>query len=253
MRRAAAALAVLALAGCGGAKHPASAPQPHVEGPYGAGADQVWLVRPNGAPKSVVVFLHGLGGETEDTPANHVPWLLHLARQGSAVIYPRYEAAPTIEAQAKADEHALRGVALGLETLGLPKVPAVVIGYSRGGPLAVDLAAVAPTIGLRPRGVLAVFPSRRFPNDPELDLRALDPNDRVWVMIGDRDTVVGAYGARELLGRLAAVGFPKRSVRLMEVVSRGDFSATHLSVLDNTASARSAFWDTADTLVTGIR
>ncbi len=252
MRRAAAALAVLALAGCGGAKH-AAAPQVHVEGPYGEGADQVWLVRPTGPTKSVVVFLHGLGGETEDTPANHVPWLLHLARQGSAVIYPRYEAAPTIENQPKADEHALRGVALGLKTLGLPKVPAVVIGYSRGGPLAVDLAAVAPAIGLDPRGVLAVFPSRRFPNEPKLDLRSLDPTDRVWIMIGDRDTVVGAYGADELLERLAAVGFPKRSVRLMEVVSRGNFSATHLAVLSASADARAAFWDTADSLVTGVR
>lgn len=253
MRRATAALAVLALAGCGGARHAAPAPQPLVEGPFGQGADQVWLVRPTGPTRSVVVFLHGLGGATEDTPANHVPWLLHLAQRGSAVIYPRYEAAPTIENQATADEHALRGVALGLKTLGLPKVPAVVIGYSRGGPLAVDLTAVAPAIGLEPRGVLAVFPARRFPTDPQLDLRALDHTDRIWVMIGDRDTVVGPYGANELLQRLAASGFPQRSVRLIEVVSHGDFSATHLSVLSDSASAQTAFWDTADALVTGVR
>ncbi len=254
MRSAAAALAVLALAlaGCGGAKH-ADVKQVHVEGPFGHGADQVWLVRPTGPIKSVVVFLHGLGGDTEDTPANHVPWLLHLAQQGSAVIYPRYEAAATIENQPKADEHAVRGVAAGLKLLGLPRVPAVVIGYSRGGPLAVDLAAVAPAIGLDPRGVLAVFPSRRFPNEPKLDLRALDPTERVWVMIGDRDTVVGPYGADELLQRLAASGFPQKSVRLIEVVSRGNFSATHLSVLSDSASARTAFWDTADSLVTGVR
>jgi predicted esterase len=253
VRGAAAGLLVLVLAGCGGAKHAAPAPQPRVEGPFGQGADQVWLVRPTGPTRSVVVFLHGLGSPIEDTPANHVPWLLHLAQRGSAVIYPRYESAPTIENQAKADEHALRGVALGLETLGLPKVPAVVIGYSRGGPLAVDLTAVAPTIGLDPRGVLAVFPARRFPTDPELDLRSLDPTDRIWVMIGDRDTVVGPYGADELLQRLAASGFPQRSVRLIEVVSHGGFSATHLSVLSNSASAHTAFWDTADALVTGVR
>ena len=254
MRLAAAALAVLALAlaGCGGAKQ-AAAPQVHVEGPYGQGADQVWLVRPTGPVRSVVVYLHGLGGDTEDTPANHVPWLLHLAEQGSAVIYPRYEAAATIENQPKAAEHALKGTAIGLKALGLPRVPAVVIGYSRGGPLAVDLAAVAPAIGLEPRGILAVFPSRRFPNDPKLDLRALDPTERVWVMIGDRDTVVGPYGANELLQRLAASGFPQKSVRLIEVVSRGNFSATHLAVLSDSADARTAFWDTADALVSGVR
>jgi len=252
VRRAAAALAVLALAGCGGAKQAAPL-QARVEGPFGKGADQVWVVRPTGPTKSVVVFLHGLGGATEDTPANHVPWLLHLADRGSAVIYPRYEVAATIDAQPTAAEHALKGVALGLETLGLPRMPAVLIGYSRGGPLAVDLASVAPAIGLEPRGILAVFPSRRFPSEPKLDLRALDPTERVWIMIGDRDTVVGPYGADELLHRLASSGFPQKSVRLIEVVSHGTFSATHLSVLSDSADARTAFWDTADALVTRVR
>lgn len=245
------ALVALALAGCGGAKH--AAPPPHVEGPFGAGADQVWLVRPAGTPKSIVVFLHGLGGPSEDTPVNHEPWLLHLAQRGSAVIYPRYEAAPTIENQAKADEHALRGIALGLKTLGSPKAPTVVIGYSRGGPLAVDVAAVAPVVGLEPRAVLAVFPSRRFPTEPELDLRSLDPADRIWLMIGDRDTVVGRYGADELLQRLSESGFPKERVRLIGVVSHDGFSATHLAPLLDDASAHAAFWDTADSLVTGVR
>ena len=252
MRRTAGALAVLALAGCGGVKH-AAALQAGVEGPYGQGADQVWVVRPTGPPKSVVVFLHGLGGATEDTPANHVPWLLHLARRGSAVIYPRYEVAATIDAQPVAAEHALKGVALGLKTLGLPRVPAVIIGYSRGGPLAVDLASVAPAIGLEPRGVLAVFPSRRFPSEPKLDLRALDPTEKIWIMIGDRDTVVGPYGADDLLHRLAASGFPQKSVRLIEVTSHGTVSATHLAVLSDSVDARTAFWDTADSLVTRVR
>ena len=252
MRPAAVALAALALAGCGGAKH-AAAPQVHVEGPYGQGADQVWLVRPTGPIRSIVVFLHGLGGAVEDTPANHVPWLLHLAEGGSAVIYPRYEGAATVEAQPTAAEHALKGVALGLRTLGLPKAPAVVIGYSRGGPLAVDVAAVAPAIGLEPRGVLAVFPARRFPNEPKLDLRTLDPTARVWIMIGDHDTDVGRHGADELLQRLASSGFPQKNVRLIEVLSHGTFSATHLSVLSDSADARTAFWDTADSLVTGVR
>ena len=252
-RAAAAALALVALAGCGGTKHAAAAPHLHVEGPYGTGADQVWLVRPAGPPKSVVVFLHGVGDATEDTPLNHERWLLHLAENGSAVVYPRYESAPTYEAQPKADEHALKGVALGFKTLGLPKVPAVIIGYSRGGPLALDLAALTPVLGLQPKGVLAVFPSRRFPDEPNLDLRVLNPNERIWIMVGDRDKVVGTYGAAELLKRLGAVGFPQRNIRLMAVVSRDGFTATHLSVLSDSAIAQTVFWGTADSLLTRVR
>jgi predicted esterase len=253
MRRAAALLALLALAGCGGAKHAAPAPRPHVEGPYGTGADQVWLVRPEGKPRSVVVFLHGLGDQTEDTPVNHEQWLVHLAEQGSAVIYPRYEAAPTIENQPKVDEHALRGVALGLKTLGIPKVPAVLIGYSRGGPLAVDLASVATMVGLEPRGILSVFPARRYPNEPPLDLRTIAPGEKIWIMVGDRDNVVGEYGAAELIHRLETAGFPKRQLRLLKVVSHGDFAATHLSVLSDSAAAKAAYWGTADSLIAGVR
>src|SRR5207253_6966200 len=51
---------------------------------------EVWIIRPSGPPRSLVVFVHGLG-EGETTPVNHRPWLEHLALEGSAVIYPRYE------------------------------------------------------------------------------------------------------------------------------------------------------------------
>jgi DNA-binding transcriptional LysR family regulator len=42
----------------------------------------------------VVVFIHGLGGLEETTPRYHLPWLRHLALEGSAVLYPRYETDP---------------------------------------------------------------------------------------------------------------------------------------------------------------
>ena len=65
-----------------------------LEPPVGTGADRAWVLRPEGTPKSVVVFVHGLGGPQEILPTNHLPWLRHLVEQGNAVIYPAYETEP---------------------------------------------------------------------------------------------------------------------------------------------------------------
>jgi acetyl esterase/lipase len=94
MRRAyilaATVLTPLTLVGCGGADGPRTS-IPVIEHSVGTGADRTWVVAPaRGDPISVVVFLHGLGDQRETTPYYHRPWLDHLARSGSYVLYPRY-------------------------------------------------------------------------------------------------------------------------------------------------------------------
>jgi len=79
---------LLGLSGCGGKD---SAPTKATsEGPIGKGASGVWIYQPAGKPKDVVVYFHGQGGPEEATPANHLPWIKHLVKRGSVVIYPRY-------------------------------------------------------------------------------------------------------------------------------------------------------------------
>jgi hypothetical protein len=73
----------------------------------------VWVYRTREQPRSVVIYLHGLEGPSEDRPDNHRPQLMHLARQGSAVIYPRYEVGPTTNVMG----HILNGVQAGMEHL----------------------------------------------------------------------------------------------------------------------------------------
>ena len=41
---------------------------PGVAGPYGAGADQVWVLRPQGAIRDVVIFGHGWKSAPPVTP-----------------------------------------------------------------------------------------------------------------------------------------------------------------------------------------
>jgi dienelactone hydrolase len=229
------------LAGCGATK-----PEHGVaERSVGTGVHQVWLFEPKAQePKALVVFIHGRGGAREDTPYYHRPWLRHLAERGNAVLYPRYETIP-------GDSRALRFLfdAIPPAAAKLPQgLPVVLIGYSRGGGLAVDYTALAPKIGT-PRAVLAVFPILL---DPRLHLSSIPPRIRFLFLVGDRDTQVGAEGARDLLHQLLAARYPRRLLDAELVRSRGDFQATHLSVLENSPGARKAFWARADRLIAAV-
>jgi pimeloyl-ACP methyl ester carboxylesterase len=243
------ALLVLLACGCGGSKPEAKHARPPSEQFFGTGADMVWVFRPREKPKSVVIFLHGLGGPTEDRPDNHRPWLLHLARKGSAVIYPRYEIGPMTDVMG----HTLNGVEAGMEGLGLPKAPVVVIGYSRGGRLAVEYAAVAARYGRSPKAVLSVFPGGLSPDEPTIPLNTLSPSMRLTLMVGDKDTVVGGQGARDLIQRLSSANFPVKQIRFIAVHSKDNFTADHFAPLQTTKAARDAFWTPADRMVDSVR
>jgi pimeloyl-ACP methyl ester carboxylesterase len=240
-------IGVALLAGCGGGGSSQPKQQHGVsERSVGRGVHQVWLFEPKGEePRSLVVFIHGRGDMTEDTPTNHRPWLRHLAAQGNAVLYPRYETVPGDARGLRFLFDALPPAATEIEPKGLP---VVLIGYSRGGGLAVDYTALHPQFGL-PRAVLAVFPILL---DPKLNLRSIPPRVRFVFLVGDRDTQVGAGGASDLLQQLVAAGYPKRLLRAELVRSSGDFQATHLSVLDSSPGARRAFWARADRLIESV-
>ena len=230
------------LAGCGGSAKPEGGV---TERSLGAGTNQVWLFEPKGqAPRALVVFLHGRGDAREDTPYYHRPWLRHLAKRGNAVLYPRYEKIP-------GDSRALRFLvdAVPPAAAQLPKgLPVILIGYSRGGGLAVDYAALHPEVGI-PRAVLAVFPVLL---DARLHLRSIPPSVRFLFLVGDRDTQVGADGARDLLQQLLEARYPRRLLGAELVRSQGAFKATHLSVLEDSPGARKAFWARADRLIAAV-
>ncbi|HSC92006.1 MAG TPA: hypothetical protein VLB86_10180 [Gaiellaceae bacterium] len=248
-------LALLALpvvlavcAGCGGSdtSGPARAAAPTVER-LGAGADEVWLFRPARAPRAVVVFLHGLGGAREATPANHRAWIDHLVARGSAVVYPRYEAEP---GGLRPMGHVLAAVDAAERRLAAGGTPVVAIGFSRGGRLAVEYAASSGTAGLtRPAAVLAVFPGALSPIEENVGLDFIDPDTEIRILIGDADRDVAAEGARGLIERLRDVGFPAANVGVAVVRSRGAFVAHHLAPLEDTAAARAAFWAPADRVI----
>src|SRR4051812_41696105 len=245
MRRLVAAGLCLLVAGCGGGgdSDPAAVGQP-----VGSGADRAWVLRPEGTAKSVVVFVHGLGGPQEIEPTNHLPWLRHLVEQGNAVIYPAYENEP---GGPKAVAHLREGVENGLRELGNPQVPLAGIGCSRGGRLVVEWAALQRPA---PRAVLSVFPSQiNAAMEPPIDLRKLDPAMKLKVLVGDRDQAVGNAGAAELLDRLLAFGFPQQNIQGAVVHSTPELVADHFAPLDTGADARRLFWEPGDQIVDTAR
>ncbi|MFN2466655.1 MAG: alpha/beta hydrolase [Gaiellaceae bacterium] len=233
-----AACAALALTACGGGGEST--------GPFGEGADQYWLFRPEGKPRTVVVFLHGLH-ESELEPDNHLPWLEHLAEQGNAVVYPRYELRPGDRGALRHILSAVRASAVRLES---PAVPRILIGYSRGARLAVEYTAVALAAPPVPSAVMSVFPSRLDPAaEEEVDFRTINPRTRFLFLAGDRDTDVGSFGVRELLQRLRTSGFSPANVEAVLVRSRRGFQADHLAPTRDTPRAKAEFWNRADRLI----
>ena len=243
-----AALSAVVLAGCGGTES-STAPMTVVSSTVGSGADKTWVIAPGrGDPISVVVFLHGLGDQAETTPVHHRPWLDHLARSGSYVIYPRYELQPGAQLGMK---HAVLGTLAALKKVDPDgKLPLVLVGYSRGGGMAVEMAGLAPALDIAPRAVLGVFPADM---EPLIDFTRTPHDLEVEFLVGDMDTVVGDVGAHRLSDRLISAGFPASNIRVRVVRSPLGFEATHLSVLSDSNAARRAFWIPADTLIAAAR
>jgi dienelactone hydrolase len=245
----AALLATLATAGCGGSAPSApTRPVSHrvVERFYGKGANSVWVFRrQNERPKAVVVFLHGLYDKVESTPLNHLDFVRHLAGRGYAVVYPRFEQEP---GEPRAPLHALSGTVIGLRALGYEgKAPVVVMGYSRGGGLALDLAGLLPGVNVLASGVLSVFPALMDPPLP--DYRSIPPTSPIVFLVGDRDTNVSHYGRDQMVQLLRLRGYPLGNVHTVVIHSTPVFRADHYSFMGSTAPARRAFWDRADALV----
>jgi pimeloyl-ACP methyl ester carboxylesterase len=240
--------ALLAFTACGrggGASYPARST---VAGPFVSGAKGVWLFRPAGKPKRLVIFFHGQGGEIEATPANHRPWIDHLVSRGAIVVYPRYE---QVYDTAILDS-ATAGVRTALQRLGPQALPVVVVGYSRGAALAVEYAAAAPGQHLPvPDAVESVNPVPYGEQAHVVDLRPIRPSTILSVLVSEADPHA-TDGMTLLLQRLRKAGFPANHVRLGVARSRGSFVADHLAPLSSSRAARAAYWAPTDALIADL-
>jgi hypothetical protein len=235
---------LLALSGCGGKdSSPAKATS---EGPIGKGASGVWIYTPAGKPKDVVVYFHGQGGPKEATPANHLPWIKHLVSRGSVVIYPRYEIAYEQDPM----PFVVNAVREATKRVDVDGLPVLSLGYSRGGAIAVEYAAVAGGKGLPvPDWVMSVFPAPYGNQKNIIDLGALRHFTELLILVGDQDQVVGTAGAAYLGQRLQQGGFPGENIQVEQIMSHGSFTADHFAPMDTSKAAQTAFWAPADRIL----
>jgi pimeloyl-ACP methyl ester carboxylesterase len=238
-----AAVVSVALCGCGG-----GGPPRLVTETVGRGTQAATIIRPDVERRlPVVLFLHGWGATQ---PRYYRPWLDHLAREGNAVVYPRFQ-----ESVAEPPPQVLGNV-LAAVRLALPRIRRrpgafVVAGHSAGGALAADYAAIARTARLPvPVAVFSAYPGRRLRGLPfalpEIDPRRIPPATRLVALAGARDRVVGQRPARRL-ARLA--GARRKSL----VVVRDPASADHLAPQRADAPARRQFWARLDRLMDTAR
>jgi dienelactone hydrolase len=240
--------ALLVLAGCGGggASFPAT---PTVEGPLVSGSKGVWLFRPAGKPKRLVIFFHGQGGPTETTPTNHRDWIDHLVSRGAVVVYPRYET----DYSDAVIQPTISGVRTAMQRLGRQSLPVLALGYSRGAALAVEYAAVAPGRHLPvPDAIESVNPVPYGEQARIIDLRPIRPTTLLAVLVSEKDPHA-SDGASLLFHRLRDAGFPRRQIRLIIARSHGTFVADHLAPLSSSPAARAAYWAPTDDLLAGLR
>lgn len=242
--------ALLAVAaGCGGGGSSSLPVKPTVEGPLTQGARGVWIFRPAGEPKRLVIFFHGQGGPTEATPANHRTWIDHLVNRGAVVVYPRYE----LSYSTAVIDPAVAGVRRASRRLGPRKLPVIALGYSRGAALAVEYAAVARGNGVPvPDAVESVNPVPYGEQARIVNLQPLQPDTVMAVLISDKDPHA-SDGAALLINRLREAGFPGGQVQLGIARSHGTFVADHLAPLGSSPAAQAAYWAPTDALLTGLR
>jgi len=198
---------------------------------YGSGNEQYWIFEP-AEPKPerapVVFFLHGW---TAMEPAAYGGWIRHLARKGSIVIYPRYQAnlltppAVMLESAIGALKAALKKLAEpGHVQPDLTKV--ALAGHSLGGAMCVNVAARAKAEGLpQPKAVMIVQPPGAKANGitllPAEDPAKIPAGTLLLVVVGEHDIFVWTDPGRQIFEQATSLPRADRNYVLMKTDLHG--------------------------------
>ncbi len=225
---------------------PSAAAAPPASDSYGSGADQVWIFRPAGPVRDIVVFAHGWS--TPMPTGAFAPWIDHLRRRGSVVIYPRYQLSPA-DSPSAALLGFRNGLADALRRLRPIRVPILALGKSFGGSAVFYYAADAASWNVPPpAAVVSIFPAYPIGSLPT---RPIARDIYVRILVGDADTTAGSGGANAFWNWLTP--HPTGLKTYVVVHSRPGFVADHDSAQRSDPVARAVFWKPIDALLTRLR
>jgi dienelactone hydrolase len=210
--------------------------------PLGVGASQVWVLRPQGPVRSVVVFLHGWGAMAPEG----IAWIDHLRAHGNVVVYPRYQA--DVSDRATSTIYRLRdGLRTAFAEPDLQKRPVITLGHSWGATLAFRHGSNARLWGVPvPRAIVAMNPASTSYGGPPKN--GPPRSVRVLLMVGDSDSSGPARTYWRWLGH-----HPKARKELRIIESKGAFIADHGSPMQTTPAARRAYWAPVDAVIAQAR
>jgi dienelactone hydrolase len=235
-------VAALLGVGCGGNEAVEAC---RITGPFGEGRGQVWLLRPDGDPESIVLFGHGW---TAVEPTDwHRSRLDHLCADRSLVVFPRYQV-DELDTFENGVDGFRDGVRTAFAELDRVDVPVVAVGYSLGGALVSYYAGHATDWDVPvPESVFSIFPTTRVPGRPA----GTPPASAQFVLLaGDRDEVVGTAGADDLRAWLESNG---RTADYRLVRSTDALTASHEALKATSDASTETFWAPIDELIAEAR
>jgi acetyl esterase/lipase len=202
----------------------------------GTASSRVWIFFPDSPrPESahVVLFLHGWGALD---PAYYGAWIGHLARSGKIVLYPLFEAS-RLDPPENSLRNAIESTKQALQHLAesgpvkpiLSNLP--IVGHSLGAGLAVQMAAVAASLGLpQPTAVMAVQPgwkaSKTYPTD---NLARIPASTYLLVVEGDKDQFQDTRHGSTIFNM--ATQIPPDHKAFVRMLSTGGLIADHFAPL----------------------
>lgn len=227
---------------------------PDVEvGAVGEGLTRTFIVRKRGlaGPQPAVVLLHGFGSSLV---VGYEPWIEHLARQGLTVIFPSWQQPPFPTDGSQNPRKAMfDGVRLAVEAAPVQTDKVAILGFSAGGALAFDYAALAADEpGIPPaKLVYSIYPGRAFPGQtkailPLPPVAAMPAETKVVTLVSRKDEEAGTRWGVEQHEALRGRGAEKRE--LVYVTTKG--LTDHYAPADYDSKARRTFWQPFDRLLT---
>ena len=221
-------------------------------GAVGEGQARTFIIRKKGAvgPQPAVIFLHGFGSSYI---AGYEPWISHLARQGLTVIFPSWQAPPyPTDGSQNPRSNMFEGVKLAVDAVPVQPDKVAVLGFSAGGALAFDYAALSSELDVPKAGlVYSIYPARALPGhkDPLLPIPPvgrMPANTRVVTLVSRKDQDAGTFWGRQQFDRLASRPEDLRALVYVTEPGLGD----HYAPGDTTIKARRVFWRPFDTELT---